>query len=212
MQNTSVVIGSTGLVGKNVLMELSKKNINTIAISRKKISDLPNNIDNLEIDFDTFIKNDSFPACDHMYICLGTTIKKAGSKKEFIKVDYDYCLAMANKARMAGATKLSLVSSVGANSKTNNFYLRIKGELEEALKKIDFSIINIYRPSLLIGKRSESRLLEILGQNISTFINPFLQGSLKKYRSIDVKILASCIVNSKKIDEVNYLYYNDFFK
>ena len=212
MQNTSVVIGSTGLVGKNVLLELSKKNINTVAISRKKISDLPDNIDNLKIDFDKFIKNDIFPACDHMYICLGTTIKKAGSKRKFIKVDYDYCLAMANKARMAGATKLSLVSSVGANSKTNNFYLRIKGELEEAIKKIDFSIINIYRPSLLIGKRSEKRLLEILGQNISTFINPFLQGSLKKYRSIDVKILASCIVNSKKTDEVNYFYYNDFFK
>ena len=211
MSNVSAVIGSTGLVGKNVVLELGKKNIKTIAISRTEISDLPDNIDNIRIDFDSFIQNHNFPICDHIYICLGTTIKKAGSKEKFTKVDFDYCLAMAKKARLAGATKISLVSSVGANSKTNNFYLKTKGELEEAIKKIDFSIISIYRPSLLIGKRKENRLLERFGQSISLIINPFLLGSLKKYRSIDVKILASCIVNSKKNYSLKYFYYDDFF-
>lgn len=211
MSNVSAVIGSTGLVGKNVVLELGKKNIKTIAISRTEISDLPDNIDNLRIDFDSFIQNGNFPTCDHIYICLGTTIKKAGSKEVFTKVDFDYCLAIAKKARLAGATKISLVSSVGANFKTNNFYLKTKGELEEAIKKIDFSVISIYRPSLLIGKRKENRLLERFGQNISLLVNPFLLGSLQKYRSIDVKILASCIVNSKKNYSLKYFYYNDFF-
>ena len=207
----SIVVGSTGLVGKNLLLELSRKKTNVIALTRRPICDLPKNIKSIEIDFDSFLKDEIFPACDHIYICLGTTIKKAGSQKEFKKVDLDYCVAIAKKARKAGATKVSLVSSVGANPSSNNFYLKTKGEVEEAIKKIDFTVVNIYRPSLLIGSRHDSRFLEGIGQNFSNLINPFLLGSLKKYRSIKVQTLAACIANPKTSSGVSYFYFKDFF-
>ena len=91
-------------------------------------------------DFDDFLENGSLPSCDHIYICLGTTIKKAGSQSEFKKVDFDYCVSFAKKAREAGTTKISLVSSVGANPYVKNFYLKTKGEVEEEIKKIEPTI------------------------------------------------------------------------
>ena len=139
MENTALVVGATGLVGNLVLLELSNGNENIFAVTRRS-TEHPNVS---ELDFDLFIKDGLLPVCEHIYICLGTTIKKAGSQDEFRKVDFDYSLAFAKKARKMGASKISLVSSVGANHNSKNFYLRVKGELEEAIKKIDFDEINI---------------------------------------------------------------------
>ena len=182
MSGASLVIGSTGLIGKKLIFELAKKDSEVIAIARRPISNLPKNVSLLNINFDDFLENGSLPYCDHIYICLGTTIKKAGSQSEFKKVDFDYCVSFAKKAREAGTTKISLVSSVGANPYVKNFYLKTKGEVEEEIKKIDFHYINIFRPSLLLGSREENRFLEKIGQNLSPFINlflPLLYSSLK---------------------------------
>ena len=210
MSNTSLVIGSTGLVGKKLLFELAKKESEVIAITRRFISNLPENVSLLNINFDDFVENGSMPSCDHLYICLGTTIKKAGSQSEFKKVDFDYCLSFAKKAREAGATKISLISSVGANPYANNFYLKTKGEVEEEIKKIDFQAINIFRPSLLLGQRAESRFLEKIGQNLSSFINFFLIGHLRKYRSIKASNVAYCMANYEQNGGIKYLYFDDF--
>ncbi len=210
MSNTSLVIGSTGLVGKKLLFELAKKESEVIAITRRFISNLPENVSLLNINFDDFVENGSIPSCDHLYICLGTTIKKAGSQSEFKKVDFDYCLSFAKKAREAGATKISLISSVGANPYANNFYLKTKGEVEEEIKKIDFQAINIFRPSLLLGQRDESRFLEKIGQNLSSFINFFLIGHLRKYRSIKASDVAYCMANYEQNGGIKYLYFDDF--
>ena len=210
MSNTSLVIGSTGLVGNKLLFELAKKGSEVIAITRRPISNLPENISLLNINFDDFLENGSLPSCDHIYICLGTTIKKAGSQSEFKKVDFDYCLSFAKKAREAGATKISLISSVGASPYVNNFYLRTKGEVEEEIKKIDFQVINIFRPSLLLGRRDESRFLEKVGQNLSSFINPFLIGLLRKYKSVKASDVAYCMANCKQNSGTRYLYFDDF--
>ena len=210
MSNTSLVIGSTGLIGKKLLFELAKKGLEVIAITRRPINNLPENVSLLNINFDDFLENRSFPSCDHIYICLGTTIKKAGSQSEFKKVDFDYCVSFAKKAREVGATKISLISSVGANSSSNNFYLRIKGEVEEEIKKIDFQVINIFCPSLLLGRRDESRLLEKIGQNLSSFINLFLIGPLRKYRSVKAANVAYCMANYEQSDGISYLYFDDF--
>jgi uncharacterized protein YbjT (DUF2867 family) len=129
MSNTSLVIGSTGLVGKKLLFELAKKESEVIAITRRPISNLPENVSLLNINFDDFVENGSLPSCDHLYICLGTTIKKAGSQSEFKKVDFDYCVSFAKKAREVGATKISLISSVGANPYVNNLACFLAGDL-----------------------------------------------------------------------------------
>tara|TARA_B100000676_G_scaffold300276_1_gene345704 strand:- start:30 stop:674 length:645 start_codon:yes stop_codon:yes gene_type:complete len=210
MSGVSLVIGSTGLIGKKLIFELAKKDSEVIAITRRSISNLPENVTLLEINFDDFLDNGSLPSCDHIYICLGTTIKKAGSQSEFKKVDFDYCVSFAKKAREAGATKISLVSSVGANPYVKNFYLKTKGEVEEEIKKIDFHYINIFRPSLLLGSREENRFLEKIGQNLSPFINLFLIGFLRKYRSIKSSNVAYCMANYKQSGGVRYLYFDDF--
>ena len=210
MSGASLVIGSTGLIGKKLIFELAKKDSEVIAIARRPISNLPKNVSLLNINFDDFLENGSLPSCDHIYICLGTTIKKAGSQSEFKKVDFDYCVSFAKKAREAGATKISLVSSVGANPYVKNFYLKTKGEVEEEIKKIDFHYINIFRTSLLLGSREENRFLEKIGQNLSSFINFFLIGSLRKYRSIKSSNVACCMANYKQSGGVRYLYFDDF--
>ena len=209
MSSTSMVIGSTGLVGRKLLFELAKKESAVIAVTRRSISNLPENVSLININFDDFLENGSLPSCDHVYICLGTTIKKAGSQSEFKKVDYDYCLSFAKKAREAGATKISLISSVGANPNVNNFYLKTKGEVEEEIKKIDFQVINIFRPSLLLGQRGESRFLEELGQNLSSVINLFLIGPLRKYRSVKATNVAYCMANYEQNVGIRYLYFED---
>lgn len=129
MTTTSIVLGSSGLIGMRLLHELEKKNTNIIAVMRRSEKNLPKKITPLIIDFDDFIVNGLLPRCDHLYICLGTTIKKAGSKAEFRRVDLDYCLAFANKAKESGASKISVVTSIGADAKSSNFYLRTKGLL-----------------------------------------------------------------------------------
>ena len=208
--NTSLIIGSTGLIGNKLLYELAKKDTEIIAITRRPINNLPEKVSLLNIDFDDFLQNGVLPSCNHIYICLGTTIKKAGSQSEFKKVDFDYCVSFARKAREAGATKISLVSSVGANPHTKNFYLKTKGEVEEEIKKIDFQVINIFRPSLLLGRREESRFLEKIGQNLSSFINLFLIGYFRKYRSIKSSNVAYCMSNCEQSDGVRYFYFDDF--
>ena len=212
MSGVSLVIGSTGLIGKKLIFELAKKDSEVIAISRRSISNLPENVTLLNLNFDDFLDNGCVPSCDHIYICLGTTIKKAGSQSEFKKVDFDYSVSFARKAREAGATKISLVSSVGANPYAKNFYLKIKGEVEEEIKKIDFQSINIFRPSLLLGHREEGRFLEKIGQNLSSFINPLLVGSLRKYRGIKSSNIAYFMANYENSGGIKYFYFDDFNK
>ena len=210
MTENTLVIGSTGLVGSLLVNELMRQNISTIAITRRPIKDNYNSNSLLEVDFNSALGNKKFPPCDHIYICLGSTIKKAGSQQAFRKVDFEYSLEFAKIARNMGAKKISLVSSVGANCNSKNFYLRVKGELEEAINNLDYDQINIYRPSLLIGTRDETRFLEKLGQSLSFLINFLLWGSLKKYRSINASRLATCIANAKDKNGTNYYFYEDY--
>ena len=211
--STSIVTGSTGLVGKNVLNELSINGNKVVALSRKPITDLPKNVETLEIDFDTFVIDGKLPPCINIFICLGTTIKAAGSKDNFKKVDLDYNLSIAKKAKESGAKTLSLISSIGANSSSKNFYLKTKGELEEAIQNLGFSTVNIFRPSFLVGERSEKRLVEKVAIRLAKIIDLFLIGTASKYRSVKAELLAKTMVS--KIDSkpgVNYFYFDDFLK
>ena len=210
---TSIIAGSTGLIGGNVIKVLSNKKQSAIALTRRSIPNLPPNITEMIIDFDTFEKNGSLPSCNNVFICLGTTIKTAGSKENFRKVDIDYCLSIARKAKESGAETLSLISSIGANSSSKNFYLRTKGELEESIQSLGFSTVNIFRPSFLVGERSEKRLAEKIAINLAKIMDFFLIGTASKYRSVKAESLAKTMV--LKADDkpgVNYFYFDDFLK
>jgi uncharacterized protein YbjT (DUF2867 family) len=210
---TSIIAGSTGLVGGNVIKVLSNKKQSAIALTRRSIPNLPPNITEIVIDFDTFEKNGSLPYCNNVFICLGTTIKTAGSKENFRKVDLDYCLSIARKAKESGAETLSLISSIGANSSSKNFYLRTKGELEESIQRLGFLTVNIFRPSFLVGERPEKRLAEKIAINLAKIMDLFLIGTASKYRSVKAESLAKTMV--LRVDSnpgVNYFYFDDFLK
>jgi uncharacterized protein YbjT (DUF2867 family) len=210
MHNQSIVLGSTGLIGKHLLTYLGEKDLSVIAITRRSIKDIPKNASPMIIDFDEFLDQGHLPGCEHIYICLGTTIKKAGSQESFKKVDLDYCLGFAKKARESGATTISLVTSVGANADSKNFYLKTKGKLENEVKAMGFDSVNIFQPGLLLGNRDEIRPLEFLGQYGSFLLNMFLFGSLKKYRSIEASKVAHAMANSPNNNGINYFSYEDF--
>jgi len=207
----SIIAGATGLVGNNILHQLAVRGDRPVAMARRPIKDLPANAQLLEINFEQFLINGELPQCDHFYLCLGTTIKTAGSRDAFRAVDFEYSLAVAKKAIQAGATGISLVSSVGADASSKNFYLQTKGQLEDAIKSLGFSSINIYRPGILMGDRSETRPLEGLGKIVFQVIDPLLLGYLSPYRSIQANLLASTMIdNAHQFKGINYFYFKDF--
>ena len=207
----SIIAGATGLVGNNILHQLAARGDRPVGLARRPIKDMPVNAQLLEINFEQFLINGELPQCDHFYLCLGTTIKTAGSRDAFRAVDFEYSLAVAKKAIQAGATGISLVSSVGADASSKNFYLKTKGQLEEAIKSLGFSSINIYRPGILMGDRSETRPLEGLGKIVFQVIDPLLLGYLSPYRSIQANLLASTMIdNADQFAGINYFYFKDF--
>jgi uncharacterized protein YbjT (DUF2867 family) len=130
----------------------------------------------------------------HGYVsCLGTTIRTAGSREAFIAVDRDLVLRTAQAAYDNGARHAVLVSSVGASRQSGNFYLRVKGEVEDAVEKIGFERLDLIQPGLLLGDRAERRPVEGLMQVLAPAGNVLMLGALKRYRSIPATDVAAAI-------------------
>ena len=151
------------------------------------------------IDFNT-ISELRFVDIDFIFCCLGTTIKIAKTKEAFRIVDYNYVVELAKLASKSGCKKFFVISSIGANSKSSNFYLRTKGEMEDDVKSQKIPGIYILRPSLLLGKREEFRFSEIISKYFMTFLGPFFILGLKKYKGINVSIIAKAILKLAKSD------------
>ena len=211
----SMVAGSTGLVGKALVNNLVSKGQAVRALVRTQENTTNSLLEYLRIDFDNFqLPEEKWIDVKDLYICLGTTIKKAGSKEAFQKVDINYCLEVAKEAQKFGVSNVSLITSLGSDEKSSNFYLKSKGIIENYISELDFDSIAIHRPGLLIGARPELRLAELLGQKIYPFlINPFLMGYLRKYRCVDGDILAKAMINLSGTKEgTNFYYFDDFQK
>lgn len=137
---------------------------------------------------------------DVAFCALGTTMAKAGSKEGFRHVDHGLVLAFAKAAKAAGAKRFILVSSVGADADSGNFYLQMKGETENELKVMGFSSLIILQPSLLMGDREEFRFGERVGQGVMTAIGPLMFGQLAKYRGIHGLTVAKAMLRLAKED------------
>ena len=211
---TFIIAGASGLVGTNILKQLCAQKKKVIALSRRPLANLPSHASELIIDFDRLIKDGMLPKCDHVFICLGTTIKIAGSQEQFRQVDFEYCLGVAKKASASGARTISLISSIGADSSSKNFYLKTKGELEEAIQKLGFKSVNIFRPSFLIGNGGRPRtMLENAVMKIAKIMDVFFIGSARKYRSVDVELLAKTMISKKHAKlGINYYFFEDLLK
>jgi uncharacterized protein YbjT (DUF2867 family) len=208
--NTSMVAGATGLVGRQVVEQLTAQRKPVIALTRRPVADFPNGTEQLLVDFNALLGGAELPACQHLYVCLGTTIRRAGSRAAFRKVDIDYAVVIAKRARASGATRLTLVSSVGANVRSANFYLRTKGEVEEALLGLGFASVDIFRPGLLTGARSRRRMLEGIAQNMAKVVDPILVGGLRRYRSVPADKLAAAMVEPEhQLQGTRYWHFAD---
>lgn len=147
---------------------------------------------------------------DAGFCLLGTTIGKAGSKENFRKVDLEYVTAFAKFCKQNGAHTFHLMSSVGADATSSNFYLRTKGEAEEAVRAIGFTSLYIYRPSMLLGPRQEFRFGEMIGKVLMKVMGFSLIGGMRKYRAIHVqKIAAAMLKDSLRNEKGGFIRYYD---
>lgn len=194
---TAIVIGATGLVGSFITLKLLDdtryENVkvfvrNSLGIKHPKLEE---NI----VNFDKLDEWKNKLTGDELFSALGTTIKKAGSKENQYKIDFTYQYEVAKVAVENKVKSYFLVSSLGANYKSRNFYLRIKGNLDEKVQQLNFEKIRIFRPSILVGLRSEKRLGESLGIKIAGIVTSIIP-ALKKYKPIYASKVAEAIINS----------------
>ena len=191
----NLLAGSTGFLGNNILKALGFNKSPTIALGRRPVSNLPDDAEELIIDFDN-LEGLRLSDIDHVYLSMGYPLiyfndmglMSASLKKDFFLVDFTYQLAIAKKAKEAGAKNISLISAVAADSNSWNYYLKTKGLLEEEIIKLGFESTNIFQPGHLTGNKF--RLDILLADVVSLIFDPFLFGPLKKFRSISAEKLS----------------------
>ncbi len=148
------------------------------------------------VDFERLDEAGDALTADDVFCCLGTTMKKAGSKAAFRKVDEEYVVSLARQARQAGAERFQLVSSVDAGTESSNFYLRVKGEAEDAVAALGYPTFHVFRPSFLLGDRREQRLGERFGILFAKVVDPLvaLLKPVGRYRPIHARDVAAAMI------------------
>jgi len=196
MSKTALVFGSTGLIGSYLVQSLRKSNAydKIVIFQRKAAATLDPKTQYVQLDFDKLTEYSNLIKGDDVFCCLGTTMRKARSKPAFRKVDYEYPAEIGRLAKANGVGGYFLVSSIGADPASPNFYLQTKGDTERALQQLNFLRLGIFRPSLLLGNRNESRFGERLAQSFYPLFHWLLQGELKKYRGIPASDVAKAMV------------------
>jgi len=208
----ALIAGSTGLVGGFLLKQLVDSNQYTEIVSLvRKPGNKPNHkVKELVINFDQL--SDIEGLKDHIdvvFCCLGTTMKQAGSKSEFFKVDYEYVLELGKLAKIKNAHTFVLNSALGADKNSVFYYNRVKGQIEAALGELNFPNLIIVRPSLLLGKRIKERLGEKIGAFLFKFFSFIFIGSLKKYKAVSAENVAKSMFKAS-LKKGNLIIESDF--
>lgn len=213
MLKIAMVLGATGLVGRAVTEELlNREGWDEVRVLVRRPMNLEHpKLTQIIVNWDELILyNEQFEGVDAVFCCLGTTIKKAGSKAQFERVDLDYPLQAAKIAKDKGVKQFLAVSSMGANANSRNFYSRTKGRAEDGLSAIQFKGLHLFRPSLLLGKRNEFRLGEQIGAVVMKALDVLMVGKAAKYRAIPGSTVAKAMVNIALADTSgNHIYTND---
>jgi uncharacterized protein YbjT (DUF2867 family) len=208
---TAIIIGATGLVGSTLVKQLLENQAYSkiVLLLRKPLNIIHSKLIQEIIDFDKL--DASKIVGDDLFCAMGTTLKKAGSKEAQYKIDCTYPYEIAKIAKVNGVKQFILVSSVGANFDSSNFYLRTKGDLEKKMKSLGFQNFVCVRPSMLLGDREEYRLGEKIGAVLSNFLSPLLYGSLRKYHGIESSDVAKAMQKfaSQGLSGVKYVEYDE---
>ncbi len=195
-QKTALLVGATGLVGSHCLDLLlaSSHYSKVVTLTRRPLSNGHSKHENKVIDFDALSDYKEYMKADDVFCCLGTTLKKAGSKVAFRHVDYYYITRIGELTRLNGASQFLVVTAIGADARSLFFYNRVKGEVEDELINQNFPSLHIFRPSVLLGQRDENRALENIARAGMKGSTALLQGPLRKYRAIEAKTVAAGMV------------------
>jgi uncharacterized protein YbjT (DUF2867 family) len=196
-----LLLGATGLVGGHALRQaLDDPRVARVVAPTRRALPAPGNpklevvkLENPVVDFDALPDDAAWWAVDGVICALGTTIRQAGSKAAFRRVDVDYAVDTARRARAAGARRFALNSSAGANAASRIFYLRCKGEAEAAVQALGYGSVTIVRPSLIGGERAAprpserrtARLLDALGGLVPA-----------RYRVVPAERIAACLLEA----------------
>ena len=195
--HTAVIAGATGLVGSHVLKLLLADPTwaHVISLGRRPVPDRHEKLEQRIVDLGALGAIADLPRTDDVFCCLGTTIKKAGSQDAFRRVDHDYVLELARAGLRFGATQFLLVSAIGADPTSRVFYSRVKGEVEAAVRKLPYRAVQIFRPGLLLGNRTEFRLGERIAMLTMPLLQPLLVSRLRRFRSITASNVARAMVS-----------------
>jgi uncharacterized protein YbjT (DUF2867 family) len=206
-----VLIGATGLVGRLLLPRLAEAGHEVHALQRRAATGAAGGITVKVAPAEAWPELVAQIAPEAAVSALGTTMRQAGSEAAFTAVDRDMVLAFAAAARAAGASRFATVSSVGADPASGNFYLRLKGEVEQELRALAFSRLDIFRPGLLRGPRANDRRLgERIGIAVSPLVNLVLRGPLGRYAAIDSAQVARAICGSMRDEAPGVFVHHNF--
>ena len=199
---TATIIGATGLIGSHLLSLLQQDNYyHTIRVLVRR--PLENHHPRTEVKLIDFGDEESFKlgiyGSDVVFAAVGTTQQKVrGDKEAYRKVDHDIPVKAARYCRETDCPQLLVVSSVGADPKASNFYLQLKGEMEEGVKAQNVPSVSIFRPSLLLGNREEKRAGEKVAQVLMPFLALGMFGALSKYKPVHAADVAQAMVLAAK--------------
>ena len=206
-----LVAGSTGLVGKTLITDFLQEH-EVIAISRRSFK-FPNNVKQELIDFN---KDFSLKPADHFFICLGYPLElldliymRDKIKPKFEEVDFGLVIKLAKMALDVGIKDISVISSVMADKNSLNHYLKIKGEMEEEIKKLSFNKINIFRPSHLLGERENKIGLDVqIFEKVTNIFGQVLPSQLKDFKNVEARTLAKNMVTEAFNNKTGVSYFS----
>lgn len=194
-EKTALIAGATGLIGNELLHKLLEtseyKQVNALVRNPLKMNHPK--LKEVIVDFDHLNEYKQYFAVNDVFVCLGTTIKKAKTQEAMYKVDVDYPVEIGRIAKEAGAKHYLVVSSMNADRNAKLFYPRMKGELEEKVRHLNFEHLSIFRPSLLLGNRGDFRLGEEMAAVLFKGLKFIFTGPLQKYRAIEGKTVAKAM-------------------
>ena len=193
---TAVIFGATGLVGSHCLRLLLESSYysKVKVFSRREIEIQHPNLEYYIIDFDKIEEYKDNISGHDIFCTLGTTIKRAGSKAAFIKVDYTYVVGIAKLALINNAQQFILVTAMGSDEDSIFFYNKVKGQVENEVKKLGYNSIRILRPSLLLGERNEKRFAEKLAIHASSFTNLITDVIAPNYSAVRAEQVAKAMI------------------
>ena len=212
MENrNAIVFGGTGLVGRYLVEELIKsQRYATVKVFTRR----PLEVEHIKliekvVDVEDIESYAEEIRGDDLFICLGTTMRKAGSIKRYEELDRKLPFNIASEALKRGVSRVAVVSSLGANSSSRNYYARIKGEMEELILSLGFLRKVIVRPSMLLGERREFRLLELVSKPFVMLLGFIMVGKLSIYRGVHGRVVARSMICLLGMQEEKKIYLSD---